>query len=158
MTGTNTTLLKPAGAQRAFARAVNDPFLERFFSRIPRHLVGSFSDDQLLAIKQAFAESTPRSHSLDLRLSLPLLMRRFYLVIIAGPERRERARRLRDRARRSPMRVINTAFSLAVLVIVLLAFLGALYILKSAFGIDLLPDTSLGLWTEIKTQLRLMFH
>tara|TARA_R110002167_G_scaffold24436_4_gene85939 strand:- start:11 stop:439 length:429 start_codon:yes stop_codon:yes gene_type:complete len=141
-----------------YMRALNDPFLERFFARIPRELVTSFSDDQLLAIKQAFAEDMTRTHSLDFRISVPLLLGRFYFVAVAGPERRTKARRRRERTRRPPRRLFNTLFSLSLLAITLLALLGAAYTLKSAFGINLLPDTSLGLWTEIKTQFRLMFH
>lgn len=141
-----------------YMRAINDPFLERFFARIPRAAAESFNDDQLLAIKQAFAESPSRSHALDLRLSVPLLFGRFYFVVIAGPERRRRQHRIRPLPRRSITRVLNIGFSLAVLTVALLAIAGIAYLLKSSFGIDLLPDTSLGLWTELKTQARLMFH
>lgn len=141
-----------------YMRAINDPFLERFFARVPKDIAASFNDDQLLAIKQAFAESASRSHALDLRLSLPFLFSRFYFVVIAGPERRSKANRVRRLPRRRITRFANTAFTVAVLVLTLLALIGSVYVLKSAFGIDLLPDTSLGLWTEIKTQVRLMLR
>ena len=49
-------------------RAMHDPFLERFFSRIPREMAESFSDDQLLAVKQAFADQAGRVHSVPIRL------------------------------------------------------------------------------------------
>ncbi len=38
------------------------------------------------------------------------------------------------------------------------SILGMLYLLKSALGIDLLPDTSLGLWTSVREQFGLMFR
>lgn len=141
-----------------YMRAINDPFLERFFSRIPKDIAESFNDDQLLAIKQAFAENSSRSHALDLRLSVPALFGRIYLVVIAGPERRRRAGRIRPLPRRRTTRIANTVFSLTVVAFTLLALTGAFYVAKSAFGIDILPDTSLGLWTEIKTQVRLMLR
>lgn len=141
-----------------YMRAINDPFLERFFARIPQDVAASFDDDQLLAIKKAFAESSSRTHSLDIRLSVPLLFKRFYFVVIAGPERRTKARRVRQQPGNKSIGVTNVVFSLSVLAVTLLGLAGAAYVVKSAFGIDLVADTSLGLWTEIKTQVRLMLR
>ena len=41
---------------------------------------------------------------------------------------------------------------------VLLSILGLLYVVKSALGIDLLPDASLGIWHDLREQLRLIFR
>jgi len=139
-------------------RAMHDPFLERFFSRISREAAESFTDDQLLAIKQGFADQVGRDHSIDVRMSIPLLLRRYYLVFIAGPERRDHARRRRDRSARRLGKSTNFAFMLIVLFLSALSILGLLYLLKSAIGIDLLPDTSLGVWKSVREQFGLMFR
>ena len=141
-----------------YMRAINDPFLERFFSRIPKDVAHSFSDDQLLAIKQAFADAAPREHSIDFRVSVPLPLRRFYLVLLVGPERRTKPRRRRERQVRSGTGLVGILFGLAILLIALLAVLGGLYLIKSALGIDLIPGFSLGFWTELVSQLKLMQH
>ncbi|MDP6566041.1 MAG: 3-phosphoshikimate 1-carboxyvinyltransferase [Alphaproteobacteria bacterium] len=139
-------------------RAMHDPFLERFFSRIPREVAESFDDDQLLAIKRAFADQAGKIHSIDIRLSVPLLLRRYYVVLIAGPERRDRARRRRDRAARPVATAANFLFMLTMVLMVIMAIAGVLYLLKSALGIDLLPDTSLGVWKSVREQFDLMFR
>lgn len=139
-------------------RAMHDPFLERFFSRIPREMAESFTDDQLFAVKQAFADQSARDHSIDIRLSLPLLFQRYYVVLICGPERRDRARRRRDRAAHQLARRTNVVFMTTLLLFSALSLLGMIYILKSALGIDLVPNTSLGFWTSVREQFSLMFR
>jgi len=140
------------------SRALHDPFLERFFSRIPREVAASFTDDQLLAVKQAFAAHGEAGHSIDLRLSFPLLFSRWYLVLILGPERRSRARRRSDRDA-YPLATLGNALAALLLLLLLAgALLGALYIAKSALGIDLLPNFSFGLWAALKEQARLLFR
>jgi len=139
-------------------RAMHDPFLERFFSRISRESAESFTDDQLLAIKQGFADQVGRVHSVDIRWSVPLMFQRYYMVFIAGPERRDHARRRRDKAGRGGAKTINFTFMLVMLFLGLTSILGVLYLLKSALGINLLPDTSLGIWKSVLEQFGMMFR
>jgi hypothetical protein len=139
-------------------RAMHDPFLERFFSRIPREMAESFSDDQLLAVKQAFADQVGRAHSIDVRVSVPLLLRRYYVVFIAGPERRDRARRQRDKGARRLAKRTNIIFMIFLASVGLFSLLGVLYLVKSALGVNLLPDFSLGLWRQVAEQFGLMFR
>jgi len=139
-------------------RAIGDPFLERFFSRIPRQVAASFTDDQLLAVKTAFAHQWGGSHSVDLRFSLPLPLRRWYVVLILGPERRSPQRRRHDRERHPLASLAHALFAGAFALFLTMAFLGLAYLVKSALGIDLFPDMSLGLWHEVREQFRLMFR
>jgi hypothetical protein len=53
------------------SRARHDPFLERFFARIPREVAASFTDDRLLAVKQAFAAHGEAGYSIDLGAGPP---------------------------------------------------------------------------------------
>jgi len=88
------------------------------------------------------AESEQR-HSLDLRLFVPLIFRNFYIVILAGRDRRRGVvmlqRALRQRTLRSILRffVISASILLSFVVAALLVW--ALYWLKSALGIDIFP-------------------
>ncbi|NJL88122.1 MAG: hypothetical protein HC886_22595 [Leptolyngbyaceae cyanobacterium SM1_1_3] len=68
-------------------------FFEQFTERLPPHILASFSEAQLGAMREALKTRAWRQHSVDLRLSLPLLWKRFYVVLVAGPERRIPGRR-----------------------------------------------------------------
>lgn len=139
-------------------RASGDPFLEDFFRRIPRDVAANFTDDQLLAIRMAFGGRERGVHAVDIRLSLPLPFKRMYLVLLVGSERRTMARRRQDRDRRPLATAGNFIAGAIVLFVLLVAVLGALYLAKSALGIDLLPDASLGLWSDWRTQWREIFR
>jgi len=72
--------------------------LERFLARVPPHIAASFSPEQLAAMQKALEPRPWQRHPVDLRLSLPLFWRRFYLVLIAGEEKRSQERRSKERA------------------------------------------------------------
>jgi hypothetical protein len=69
-----------------------DPFFQNFFADIPPELGHGFSDEQLNAVKQAFGARSWGSHPVDIRMSSPIPLLRFYLVLLAGRERRSRER------------------------------------------------------------------
>lgn len=73
-----------------------NPALERLLKRMPSDLVASFTPSQLEALSSACRSETARKHSLDLRLTLPLPGRGFYLVVLAGRERRSTQRLRQD--------------------------------------------------------------
>jgi hypothetical protein len=144
--------VKPTGLQRA----AGDPFLEEFFSRIPREVAVSFTDDQLLAIKLAFAARHRGAHAIDLRVSIPTPFQRVYIVLLAGLERRNAFRRRKDRAASPLVTLGNIIFGALFFGGLFLALMGVLYVLKSALGIDLMPGFSLGLWDGLVDQLKWM--
>ncbi len=144
--------MKRTGLQRA----AGDPFLEDFFSRIPRDTAISFTDDQLLAIRLVFAARHRGAHAIDLRVSLPTPVQRIYFVFLAGLERRDPARRRRDRTVNPLVTAGNIVFGTVFFGLLFSALLGVLYVLKSALGIDLMPDMSIGLWDGLMDQLRWM--
>ncbi len=57
--------------------------------RLPRDVAASFTAEQRAALDHAIA---PSRHGVDIRLSLPLLGQRRYVVLLAGREKRPRAR------------------------------------------------------------------
>lgn len=65
-----------------------DPQVRQAMGRLPVEVVGKLSETEMLALYHSI--SRPRDHSLDLRLSLPLLSNRLYFVTLVGVERRSR--------------------------------------------------------------------
>lgn len=57
----------------------------------------SLTEEQEDAIRAAACHDEWQSHPIDIRLSLPLLVGRFYLTLVAGQERRHPARLAKDR-------------------------------------------------------------
>lgn len=115
-------------------------------SRINRELSEQpLTDVQRLKIRKALIATESESrHTVDFRLSLPLGLRQYYLVVFAGRDRRSKTLAL-ERARFSRVyrRILR---SISVVALILLSFFGmmglvwGLYLLKSAMGIDLIPN------------------
>lgn len=115
-----------------------DPFLERFFERIPPDVAASFTPEQIDAIRLAFGARRPIRHGIDVRLSLPLLLRRYYIVFLAGRERRRHTRSL------EPARRFAGATAALILVFVLSATVAlGLYGAKRYLGIDMVPGVDM---------------
>jgi len=70
------------------------PNAYRMLQRIPREIGASFSPTQIQAIENALI---PRTHLVDVRLSLPFLGKGAYLVFAAGPNKRAHYRDLQNR-------------------------------------------------------------
>jgi hypothetical protein len=73
----------------------SDPFISHFLDGMPPEVADSFTPAQLQAVRRAFGMRYVRSHAIDLRRSLGLLGRRFYVVVLVGRERHGDARRPR---------------------------------------------------------------
>lgn len=108
--------------------ASRDPILNRLLERMPPAIAHSFTEEQLAAFQAAM--SPPHRHKIDLRLSIPLLHKRFYLICLAGPERRSRSRRLRER---TPLWTpANVMFLGLLLVSFLVTLFNLSYLMKAA--------------------------
>lgn len=73
--------------------ARSDIFFVDLFQRLSPEIAASFTNYQLDAVKRAFATRSRSKHPIDIRLSLPGLRQRYYLVVLAGKERRSAERR-----------------------------------------------------------------
>ena len=116
-----------------------DPFLRRFYARIPANMVQTFSDGQLDAIKRAFGSRTRGAHAVDIRLSIPIGSRSYYLILLAGRERRSARRLAWERTRRPLWTAANVIAMLIFAGLVCLSLVTALYAGKRAANIDLVP-------------------
>lgn len=118
-----------------------DPVITKLLAKLPADMRGSFSPEQLLALKVALGGRTWGTHALDLRFTLKWWRWQYYCVLLAGRNRRV----LTDRERR--VQRISMALVLAVFLLFSTAVgVLVLYLIKSALGIDLIPGFSFGVW------------
>lgn len=119
----------------------SDPVITKLLDKLPADMRGSFSDDQLLALKLALGGRTKGAHALDLHFTLKWFRWQYYVVFLAGRNRRTLTARERN------IQQISMALVLSVFLLVstLLGIL-VLYLIKSALGIDLIPGFSFGVW------------
>lgn len=117
-----------------------DPVITKLLDKVPADMRGSFTPEQLLALKVALGGRTWGAHALDLRFTLKWWRWQVYLVL-AGRNRRTLSDRER-KVQRLGMAVFLTAFLLVSTAVGLVV----LYLVKSALGINLLPGFSLGVW------------
>lgn len=89
--------------------------------RLPPHILGGLSVEQRTAIAAASGDWKASAHRVNLRLSLPLLPKRWYFTVLGGPERRTAARRKIERTR-NPVR---TASNMAFIVVTAMTFYAA---------------------------------
>lgn len=118
-----------------------DPFVQGLVKRLPEDLQDSFTDDQLAALKLIFARQSWREHPIDFRNSIGMLNWRYYFVFIAG--RDFRTSRVIDRP---IMKKIEAVFLTVMIIFMGLFGILVAYLIKSALGIDLIPNFSFGVW------------
>jgi hypothetical protein len=66
----------------------SDPFFRHMFARMSPGAKFTFTAAQLDEIKKAFAARSRTSHDLDIRHSFRLFGKSYYVVLLAGRERR----------------------------------------------------------------------
>ncbi|MAG95839.1 MAG: hypothetical protein QF797_02375 [Alphaproteobacteria bacterium] len=96
--------------------SAQDTVSDRIFARLPDEVRQSFSDSQRSALVAAMGEALPGRHSINLRLSIPLLVTRIFLTVIADVERRGSGRRSAERGRHPVATLGNIAFLVLVVV------------------------------------------
>ncbi|MDR6236773.1 3-phosphoshikimate 1-carboxyvinyltransferase [Pseudomonas oryzihabitans] len=123
----------------------HDPFITGLKERLPEELRESFTEEQLEALKLAFGTRSWGKHSIDLRGTLKFWHRRYYFVLLAGRNYRHLSRLEQE------LSLLGKAIMLAMILLACgLVGLVLLYLLKSALGIDILPDYHVGLWDWFK--------
>ncbi len=123
------------------SRSSEDWFVKGLKERLPEDVRDSFSEQQLQALKVAFGARRWGRHPVDLRGTLNLWRWRYYFVLLIGRNRRELTR-----SEEKISRVVGALSLIGFLFFSVLVGMIVLYLLKSALGINLMPETSLGLW------------
>ena len=103
--------------------------VDQFLDRMPSRMAGTFTGEQRAALYRALKAESWRNHPVNIRLSIPFFGKGFYLTLVAGREKRAKAR-LKRQKRIFPLhRLGNILFLLGLtgtgvlLTMVLLAFL-----------------------------------
>ena len=129
------------------ASLTQDNFSQEFFEHIPEELSETFTPEQLLTLQDVFAKKWAR-HPIDVRHSFGFWRWRYYFVIIGGHERRDLTRRQEHIFRLTELCLLAAYLGFSVLLGLL-----AIYLTKSALGIDLFPNFHLGIWTWVETNV-----
>ena len=128
-------------------------FVRKFAGSMPAHIAVTFSDAQLRAIIRIYGVHRWCRHAIDIRFTLPVLAHTYYFVFLAGIDKRPRSR---NRAARHlhPLATLGNFFFHFFALLLLAGFVfGALYVLKSAFGLNIAPGFSLGIWDSIQSEI-----
>ena len=96
--------------------------------QLPEETRELFTDQHLAALKEACGKLRWGDHPVNIRVSIRTLFRRYYIVLIAGPERRSAERRVEERKYHRFSKVGNYLFlgALALLGIYALIFIESL--------------------------------
>jgi len=101
---------------------------ERLLAHMSPEVAATFTPMQRQALQMAFQS---RRHVIDIRLSIPCIWTRFYLVVLAGKERRSVYRR-RLEADKHPVWTMFNAIAIACVISIL--GLGLVYSVKMGVG------------------------
>ncbi|WP_035985174.1 hypothetical protein [Leptolyngbya sp. KIOST-1] len=99
--------------------------LERLLEQMNPTIARSFNEEQREALQVAMATTLWQKHPVDIRLSIPLLLQRYYVVVVAGPEKRSRERRQQDKSCQS----VSIPGQMAMMIALTALGIGALTVL-----------------------------
>lgn len=134
-------------SKSAISHSSRNRALKNLLKGMDKSTVDSFTSKQLIALENAVNVREWQKHSIDFRptLVLPFIPRDFYIVFLLGVNKRELS---------SSEKFMAFAMFLLVIFIFSVAALGLffliIYLVKSALGIDIFPNGSLGIWDEFK--------
>lgn len=122
-----------------------DPTIISLLSRMPEAVQNSFTEEQLANLRVALGARSWGKHKIDFRSTISFFSYRYYYVFVAGRNRRELSR-----AEKRKGLLIQSILMSTFLVFCSMLGLLVLYLVKSALGIDLFPNFSLGIWSWFK--------
>ncbi|QCN97404.1 hypothetical protein D3093_19375 (plasmid) [Azospirillum argentinense] len=126
----------------------SDPFIQNVINAIPRDVQRTLSKAQLDAITEALGSvRMAKRHAVDLRLSIPLIFKRYYFVLLVGEDRRRHVRQVIAKNQKSALSLAKVIWWAIALIVTFgaMTVMGEfwIYLLKSALGIDLIPASHL---------------
>ena len=125
-----------------------DQPVRELLRRMPASVARTFTSEQLEALGIAVASRGWGRHPLDIRGSVPIGRHRYFFAMFAGRNRRDMSPQ--EKTLDNLLAVLMLTAFLAFCVVT--GCIG-LYLLKSALGIDLFADYSLGLWGCVQTHV-----
>lgn len=91
----------------------------RLLAQMPNSDAASFTEAQVAALDRALDTGTANRQPVDIRISIPFLRRRYFVVVLAGSEQRSAERRKLDREKHklwTPANVMALGFGLLFIV------------------------------------------
>ena len=92
----------------------------------------TFTERQLRELELALASPASRRLPIDIRMTVPIVGRRFFITLLAGPERRSAERLSQDRAKHAFWTFANVCTFLLLLLLATPTVIGLLHILAIA--------------------------
>jgi hypothetical protein len=108
-------------------------FRRWLLDKVPSDVARSFTETQLAAIEYAIEDRSRRHPLIDIRLSVPFIWRRFFVVFLAGPERRSPERLRRERVKHAFWTIANACTVAFVMLFLIPAVIGMIHMINSAF-------------------------
>lgn len=99
-------------------------------ARLPADFVQTLTVDQRHMLRRALPGQPWKRHPVDLRFTLPLFGRGYYLTVVAGSEKRGTERRRDDRVRHPLHTLGNLVFLMAVAALLYALVLTGLFLAK----------------------------
>ncbi|MEH2397770.1 hypothetical protein [Nostoc sp.] len=65
-------------------------FLQQFFACIPPQVAATFTDAQLTELEKVFMKRVSKRSAVDIRLYIPFIKKRFYVVFLLGKQNRSK--------------------------------------------------------------------
>ncbi|BFT31331.1 hypothetical protein D210916BOD24_25070 [Alteromonas sp. D210916BOD_24] len=128
---------------------IHDPAVKNLLQRMDKSVAESFTLEQLLALRRVVGLRGGRIHSVDARttVKLPFLPWSFYLVFLAGKNRRSLSEHEKTIATSMLLLLITAVFMVLTLIGLVI-----IYLLKSWLGINIFEGFSLGVMDWLKSQ------
>jgi hypothetical protein len=124
-----------------------DPYVEHVLESIPPKVAKTFTREQWDGLRKALAVSLRSSrHAVDIRFVLPLYIARIYCVLILGKDTRQRVHHVLVERRQRVSIAAGAVVVAAGFVALAAVTAAALYVVKSAAGIDFFANWHLSEW------------
>ncbi len=121
--------------------------IKGILEKMPENVADSFNEEQLTHLFTILGSRSWGNHSIDSRgtFKIPFYKWRFYYVFLMGKNHRDLSRQEKK------VSLIGQSLFISIFLL-LCAGLGllVLYLIKSALGIDIFPNFSLGIWSWFK--------
>ncbi|WP_392533919.1 hypothetical protein [Nostoc sp. C117] len=105
----------------------HDPFVHKLFTNIPPETAAKFTNTQLTELKRVLTNRVAKYHAVDIRLSIPFLKQRFYVVLLIGKERV-----LKNASEYKIFTQRNSVLFVASFLLTIISLINAFNILKNA--------------------------
>jgi len=97
-----------------------------------RDVANSFTEAQLQELERVLSASASRRLPVDIRVTVPVLWRRYFITVLAGPERRSAERLKQERAKHALWTFTNVCSIIFLVLMFLPAFIGLIHIIAFA--------------------------